>query len=69
MKLSRGSKIRFPLEVEKDLGVVGIVNLHWTYDHEINPLDWTKVCVLLCSDALYLNGAVIKRFHSEQRQV
>ena len=36
-----------------------IVNLRWDYDHEIDPLDLAKVCVLLCTDTVNVQNLTI----------
>ena len=37
-----------------------LVNVEWRYDHDIDPLDPLKVCVLLlCSDAIYMESLAI----------
>ena len=42
------------------MGTVRLVNVEWRYDHDIDPLDPLKVCVLLlCSDAIYMESLAI----------
>ena len=44
----------------RQLGTVRLVNVEWRYDHEIDPLDPLKVCVLLlCSDAIYMESLAV----------
>ena len=44
----------------RQLGTVRLVNVEWHYDHEIDPLDPLKVCVLLlCSDAIYMESLAV----------
>ena len=44
-----------------DLGDIKIANLYWQYDHELDPLNLIKVCVLLCSDHLYVESITIAK--------
>jgi len=32
---------------------VNIVHLYWEYDHDVDPFDLGKICILFCSDDLY----------------
>ena len=50
----------FVLAFSRHLGTVRLVNFQWRYDHDIDPLDPLKVCVLLlCSDAIYMESLTI----------
>ena len=57
---------RFVLSFSNDLGHITLANLEWLYDHDINPLDPFKVCVLLCSDKIHLQNVIIASLHSPQ---
>jgi len=30
------------------------VHLHWEYDHDVDPFDLGKICILFCSDSFYI---------------
>jgi hypothetical protein len=46
-----------------DLGDVGIANVNWKYDHDLNLLKLTKTCILLCSDTLFVDRLEISSAH------
>lgn len=68
MKLAHGTSERFLVAISDDLGdAVRIVQLHWTYDHGLDPLDLSKVCVLmLCSDHIFVRGIVVRHSMKER---
>ena len=43
LRLTHGSRMGFLLSEGADLGAVKAVTLRWEYDHEIDPLNLTKV--------------------------
>ena len=54
--------------MERDLGEVEIVQVHWLYDHEVDPFDLGKICLLFCSDRLYTDKLVVSTVeHSDKR--
>ena len=58
----------FSISVERNLGEVEIVQVHWLYDHEVDPFDLTKICFLFCSDRLYTDKLVLTTVkHSAKR--
>ena len=60
LRLTHGSGKSFVLAFSRQLGTVHLVNVEWRYDHDIDPLDPLKVCVLLlCSDAIYMESLAI----------
>ncbi len=66
MRLTHNSSKKFVFAFDDDLGRVDIANVRWEYDHELNPLNFAKVCVLLCSDAVYVDNVAIKRLLQSQ---
>ena len=32
---------------------MNIVHLYWEYDHDVDPFDLGKICILFCSDSFY----------------
>ena len=64
IRLFHGMSKRFVLSFSNDLGYINLINLEWLYDHDINPLDPFKVCVLLCSDKIHLQNVAITSLHS-----
>lgn len=60
IRLDHGSNRSFLLSFTRDLGDINIVSITWTYDHEIDPLNLTKVCFLLCSDHLYVRSVTVQ---------
>ncbi|XP_071744357.1 uncharacterized protein [Lepeophtheirus salmonis] len=58
-KFVHGTKIKRLISTNSDLGNVNLVHIEWNYDHDINPLDLGKVCVLLCSDKIYLRSVSV----------
>ena len=57
MRLTHGASQAFILAFSRNLGSVRLVNVEWRYDHDIDPLDPLKVCVLfVCSDAIYMES-------------
>ena len=64
IRLFHGMSKRFVLSFSNDLGHINLINLQWLYDHDINPLDPFKVCVLLCSDKIHLQNVAITSLHS-----
>ena len=61
-----GSEKRFVVGLGQDLGAVDIANLRWDYDHDIDPLDLTKVCVLLCSDHVHVQSVTVTSLSTAQ---
>jgi hypothetical protein len=61
-----GKQRSFLLSFPEDLGDVNIVSLYWKYDHDLDPLNLTKVCVLLCSDHVYVRSASVRTTHMQQ---
>jgi len=59
VRLYHGTRKGFLLPLDSDLGLVDIVNLRWDYDHEIDPLDLAKVCVLLCTDTVNVQNLTV----------
>ena len=58
----------FSISVERNLGEVEIVQVHWLYDHEVDPFDLTKICFLFCSDRLFTDKLVLTTVkHSAKR--
>ena len=54
--------------MERDLGDVEIVQVHWLYDHEVDPFDLGKICLLFCSDRLFTDRLVVSTVgHSDKR--
>ena len=41
---------------------VSIAEVFWKYDHEIDPFDLGKICLVFCSDSLYLDSIAITSF-------
>ena len=58
LRLQHGQTFDFSIRVERDLGDVEIVQVHWLYDHEVDPFDLGKICLLLCSDRLFTDRLV-----------
>ena len=56
------------LSFSQNLGHVNLINFEWIYDHDINPLDLLKVCVLLCSDKIHLQNMAITSLHATMKQ-
>lgn len=56
------------MSLASDLGDVEIVNAHWRYDHELDPFNPTKVCVLLCSDHVFVRAVAVRRAVSGRRR-
>ena len=46
---------------------VDIANLKWDYDHQIDPLDLAKVCVLLCTDQVNVRNLTISSLDQERK--
>ena len=60
LRLTHGARKAFVLAFSRDLGTVRLVNVEWTYDHEIDLLDPLKVCVLLlCSGMNWIYVSII----------
>lgn len=58
--MTHGHGKSFVLGFSRDLGTVNLVNVFWSYDHDIDPLDPLKVCVLLiCSDSIYVQNLAV----------
>ncbi|XP_059098768.1 pancreatic lipase-related protein 2-like isoform X1 [Tigriopus californicus] len=66
LRFVHGHEKNFLMSFPQDLGDVRIVNLHWEYDHELDPLNLTKVCVLLCSDHIYVRNITVAKVHTSQ---
>ena len=58
-RLQHGLVYTFPISLDKDLGRVAIAHLYWQYDHDVDPFDLAKICLLFCSDRLYTAKLVI----------
>ena len=58
-RLQHGLVYTFPISLDKDLGRVAIAHLYWQYDHDVDPFDLGKICLLFCSDRLYTAKLVI----------
>ena len=44
------------------------MQVHWLYDHEVDPFDLGKICLLFCSDRLYTDRLIVSTIgHSEKR--
>ena len=68
LRLQHGQKFDFSISVERDLGEVEIVQVHWLYDHEVDPFDLGKICLLFCSDRLYTDRLIVSTVgHSDKR--
>ena len=68
LRLQHGQKFDFSISAERDLGEVEIVQVHWLYDHEVDPFDLGKICLLFCSDRLYTDRLIVSTIgHSEKR--
>ena len=48
----------------RNLGFVDLCSLEWRYDHDIDPLDLMKVCVLMCADDLFIRSVRIASVQS-----
>ena len=48
----------------RNLGFVDLCSLEWRYDHDIDPLDLMKVCVLMCADDLFIRSVSIASVQS-----
>jgi len=59
LRVQHGQMYDFSISVERNLGEVEIVQVHWLYDHEVDPFDLTKICFLFCSDRLYTDKLVL----------
>ena len=58
--MTHGNEKSFVFGFSRDLGNVKLVNVEWSYDHDIDPLDPLKVCVLLiCSDSVYVQNLAV----------
>ena len=69
LKLTHGKRKRFVLGFSRNLGTVRLVNVEWRYDHDIDPLDPLKVCVLLlCSDAIYMESLAITSISNDVKK-
>merc|ERR1712038_323139 len=66
IRLIHGMSKRFMLSFSKDLGYIKLINFEWVYDHDIDPLDPFKVCVLLCSDKIHLQNVAMTSLHAPQ---
>ena len=66
-RLTHGRTISYLLAFSRNLGRVELVNLEWKYDHTIDPLDLMKVCVLMCSDDVYLKNVTVKAVHARNK--
>jgi len=58
----KGSKNVFIVSLSKNIGLVSIGEVFWKYDHEIDPFDLGKMCLVFCSDSLYLENLTITSF-------
>ena len=68
LRLQHGQTFDFSIRVERDLGDVEIVQVHWLYDHEVDPFDLGKICLLFCSDRLFTDRLVVSTVgHSDKR--
>ena len=68
LRVQHGQMYDFSISVERNLGEVEIVQVHWLYDHEVDPFDLTKICFLFCSDRLYTDKLVLTTVkHSAKR--
>ena len=68
LRLQHGQTFDFSIRVERDLGDVEIVQVHWLYDHEVDPFDLGKICLLFCSDRLYTDRLIVSTVgHSDKR--
>ena len=38
---------------------VSIVHVFWEYDHQVDPFDLKKICLLFCSDSLYVESSAV----------
>jgi hypothetical protein len=65
--MTHGGRNSYLLSFSRNLGRVDLSSLDWTYDHNIDPLDLLKVCVLMCSDDLYLKNVSIRSAHLKNR--
>ena len=66
--MQHGQMYDFSISVERNLGEVEIVQVHWLYDHEVDPFDLGKICLLFCSDRLYTDRLIVSTIgHSEKR--
>jgi hypothetical protein len=63
ISLYHGNSARYMLGFYSDLGDVGIANVNWKYDHDLNLLKLTKTCILLCSDTLFVDRLEISSAH------
>lgn len=61
VRLDHGESNNYLITASADIGYLYIVELDWNYDHDINPLDIGKVCVLLCSDKIFVKNVVFYR--------
>ncbi len=60
-RLTHGSRVPFLLKSDSPLGTVRAVTLRWEYDHELDPLNLTKMCVFgLCSDHLFIRNITLR---------
>ena len=65
-RLTHGTKKSFVLAFSRHLGTVRLVNVEWQYDHDIDPLDPLKVCVLLlCTDSIHVQTLAVSSLISE----
>ena len=66
VRLVHGRTKNFLLSAPSDLGEVNIVNLSWEYDHDLDPLDLTKFCLIpiLCSDHLFVQKVMVRKIQS-----
>ena len=68
LRVQHGQMYDFSISVERNLGEVEIVQVHWLYDHEVDPFDLGKICLLFCSDRLYTDKLVVSTVeHSDKR--
>ena len=65
-RLTHGTRKSFVLAFSRHLGTVRLVNVEWQYDHDIDPLDPLKVCVLLlCTDSIHVQTLAVSSLISE----
>jgi len=52
-RFHHGEIYKFLVVAPSALGRVNIVHLYWEYDHDVDPFDLGKICILFCSDSFY----------------
>ena len=41
---------------------MSIAEIYWEYDHDLDPFDLQKMCLLFCTDTLYISSIAITSF-------